>query len=137
MGCSFLGLKLKRGFSLIVTVQTARYADEALASFIDYLKKSGLYDTSVIILFGDHYGISNNHTKAMEQLIGKEVTAYESAGLQRTPLFIHVPSIETTGELIKEEQLEGAQKPLGFGRYTNQTFPMVWRTKMNEKEVTG
>lgn len=114
MGCSFLGLKLKRGFSLIVTVQTARYADEASASFFDYVKKSGLYDTSVIILFGDHYGISNNHTKAIEQLIGKEVTAYESTGLQRTPLFIHVPSIETTGELIKEEQLEGAQKPLGL-----------------------
>ncbi|SEM20561.1 lipoteichoic acid synthase [Mesobacillus persicus] len=75
--------------------QTARYADEALAQFFDYLKSSGLYDTSIIILFGDHYGISNNHTQAMEQVIGKEVTAFESAGLQRTPLFIHVPGIES------------------------------------------
>ena len=31
--------------------QTARYADEALRQFFDYLKKSGLYDTY------DHYHV--------------------------------------------------------------------------------
>lgn len=30
----------------------------------------------------------------MEQVIGKEVTPFESAGLQRTPLFIRVPGME-------------------------------------------
>jgi lipoteichoic acid synthase len=80
--------------------QTARYADEALEQFFAYLKESGLYDNSIIIMYGDHYGISNNHNKAMEQVIGKEVTAFESAGLQRTPLLIHVPGIE--GKVIHE-----------------------------------
>ncbi|WP_080844100.1 LTA synthase family protein [Cytobacillus gottheilii] len=74
--------------------QTARYADEALQQFFNDLKENGLYDNSVIIMYGDHYGISNNHNKAMEQVIGKEVTPYESAGLQRTPLFIRVPGME-------------------------------------------
>ncbi|WP_404332908.1 LTA synthase family protein [Mesobacillus maritimus] len=80
--------------------QTARYADEALEQFFAYLKESGLYDNSIIIMYGDHYGISNNHNKAMEQVIGKEVTPFESAGLQRTPLLIHVPGIE--GKVIHE-----------------------------------
>ncbi len=74
--------------------QTARYADEALKQFFDYLKKSGLYDNSIIIMYGDHYGISENHNKAMEQILGKEITPVESAGLQRVPLFVRVPGMQ-------------------------------------------
>lgn len=74
--------------------QTARYADEALEQFFDYLKESGLYDNSIIIMYGDHYGISENHNKAMEQVLGKEINAFENAGLQRVPLFIRVPGLE-------------------------------------------
>lgn len=80
--------------------QTARYLDEAIKEFFDYLKKSGLYDRSVIILYGDHYGISENHNKAMSQILGKEITPYEHAQLQRVPLFIHVPGIK--GGVIHE-----------------------------------
>lgn len=74
--------------------QTARYADEALEQFFAYLKESGLYDNSIIIMYGDHYGISSNHNRAMKEVIGKEVTPFENAGLQRTPLFIRVPGME-------------------------------------------
>ncbi|MBT2690982.1 LTA synthase family protein [Bacillus sp. ISL-47] len=74
--------------------QTARYADEALEQFFAYLKGTGLYDNSIIIMYGDHYGISNNHNKAMKEVIGKEITPFESAGLQRTPLFIRVPGMD-------------------------------------------
>lgn len=74
--------------------QTARYADEALKQFFDYLKESGLYDNSIIIMYGDHYGNSENRNQAMEKVLGKEITDFENAGLQRVPLFIRVPGIE-------------------------------------------
>ena len=74
--------------------QTARYADEAIEQFFNQLKESGLYDNSMIILYGDHYGISDNHNKAMAQIIGREITPYENANLQKVPLFIHVPGME-------------------------------------------
>ncbi|KKB44844.1 LTA synthase family protein [Bacillus thermotolerans] len=74
--------------------QTARYADEALQQFFADLKESGLYENSLIIMYGDHYGISNNHNKAMEQVMGKEITPFESTGLQRVPLFIHAPGLK-------------------------------------------
>ncbi len=74
--------------------QTARYADEALKEFFEQLKASGLYDNSIIVMYGDHYGISKNHNKAMEQVLGKEITPFDSAGLQRVPLFIRVPGME-------------------------------------------
>lgn len=74
--------------------QTARYADEAIEQFMDELKQSGLYDNSMLVFYGDHYGISENHNKAMEKIIGKEITPYESANLQRVPLIIHVPGMQ-------------------------------------------
>ncbi|BDH63173.1 phosphoglycerol transferase [Lysinibacillus sp. PLM2] len=74
--------------------QTARYADEAIEEFITKLKESGLYDNTMLVFYGDHYGISENHNRAMEIIMGKEITPYESANLQRVPLIIHAPGIE-------------------------------------------
>lgn len=74
--------------------QTARYLDESVKQFFKQLEKDGLADNTMVVLYGDHYGISSNHNKAMEQIIGKEVTPYENAGLQRVPLFIHVPGMQ-------------------------------------------
>jgi lipoteichoic acid synthase len=71
--------------------QTARYLDEAVKSFMDYLKQSGLYNHSVIVFYGDHYGISENHKPAMAKILGKEITPVEEAKLQEVPLIIHVP----------------------------------------------
>ena len=45
-------------------------------------------------MYGDHYGISKNHNKAMKQVLGKEITPFESTGLQRVPLFIRVPGVD-------------------------------------------
>ncbi|KMY51726.1 LTA synthase family protein [Peribacillus loiseleuriae] len=74
--------------------QTARYADEALREFFTYLKESGLYDKSVIVMYGDHYGISENHMRAMSQVLGTEVGEFENAQLQRVPLLIHAPGVQ-------------------------------------------
>ncbi|MCT6512807.1 LTA synthase family protein [Bacillus subtilis] len=72
---------------------TVRYQDEALKRFIEKLKEDGLYDNSVIVLYGDHYGISENHNEAMGQFLGKEITPFEEVQLQKVPLVIHIPGI--------------------------------------------
>ncbi|TCP30607.1 lipoteichoic acid synthase [Scopulibacillus darangshiensis] len=74
--------------------QTAHYMDEALKQFFEELKASGLYDNTVIVLYGDHYGISENHNTAMAKITGGEITPYKNAQLQRVPLFIHVPGVK-------------------------------------------
>ncbi|MDQ0156392.1 LTA synthase family protein [Robertmurraya andreesenii] len=70
---------------------TVRYQDEALKQFIQSLKDEGIYDDSIIILYGDHYGISENHNRAMSEFLGEEVTPFVSTQLQRVPLIIHIP----------------------------------------------
>ncbi|WP_102691357.1 LTA synthase family protein [Rummeliibacillus pycnus] len=72
--------------------QTVRYTDEAIKELFKDLKKSGLYDNSIIVMYGDHYGISENHNKAMAQYLGKDsITPFDSAQLQKVPFFIHIP----------------------------------------------
>lgn len=71
--------------------QTTRYLDEAVKELFDDLKEQGLYENSIIVMYGDHYGISENHNEAMAQYLGKEITPYESAQLQRVPFFVHIP----------------------------------------------
>ncbi|WEZ07443.1 LTA synthase family protein [Priestia flexa] len=74
--------------------QTSRYLDEALKQFFDDLKASGLYDNTMVVMYGDHYGISENHKRAMAEVLGKDVGDFEQAQLQRVPLFIHAPGLE-------------------------------------------
>ncbi|KYD10739.1 LTA synthase family protein [Heyndrickxia sporothermodurans] len=71
--------------------RTVRYEDEAIKTFINGLKKSGLYDQSVIVLYGDHYGISKSYHKQLEPVLGKEITPNEQVELQKVPLIIHIP----------------------------------------------
>lgn len=83
-------------------VTTVRYMDESIKHFIDGLKSSGLYDNTIIVMYGDHYGISENHNRAMAQFLGKEeITPYDHMDLQRTPLIIHLPKQETGKTISK------------------------------------
>lgn len=51
-----------------------------------------MYDDSIIVLYGDHYGISEKHNRAMAQFLEKDqITEFDTLNLQRTPLYIHVP----------------------------------------------
>ncbi|MBY7144151.1 LTA synthase family protein [Virgibacillus sp. NKC19-3] len=77
--------------------QTARYMDEALEQFFDDLKEAGLYEDSIIMLYGDHYGISDNHNRAMGEIMDEEITPLKNAELQRVPYMIRVPGVEGQG----------------------------------------
>ncbi|WP_068676668.1 LTA synthase family protein [Oceanobacillus sp. Castelsardo] len=77
--------------------QTARYLDESLEQFFTDLKEAGLYEDSIIMIYGDHYGISDNHNKAMEELLGEEITPLKYSELQRVPFMIRIPGVDGQG----------------------------------------
>ncbi|WP_227936738.1 LTA synthase family protein [Alkalihalobacillus deserti] len=71
---------------------TVRYMDYAIEHFFERLKEEGMYEDSVFIIYGDHYGISQNHKKAMSQFLNKEeITDFDTVQLQRVPMFVHIP----------------------------------------------
>ncbi|OZB97630.1 LTA synthase family protein [Paenibacillus sp. XY044] len=79
------------------------YTDYALGTFIDKLKTSGLWDNSVVVIYGDHFGLHKKlyHpatiSKALSIPYHKQVSTYN------VPLLIHLPGqregkrIERTG----------------------------------------
>ena len=76
-------------------VQTADYLDEAIGELMSYLKKSGLEKNTLIMLYGDHYGISGNHHKASAQLLNKDsFNNFDNLQFQRVPLMFHMPGLK-------------------------------------------
>lgn len=77
---------------------TVHYADEALEEFFQYMKDSGLYENTVFVLYGDHFGISNSRNRTLAPLLGRNPNAwgdYHNTMVQRVPMIIHIPGIET------------------------------------------
>ncbi|CAM3978150.1 MULTISPECIES: LTA synthase family protein [Bacillus cereus group] len=92
-------------------IVTARYLDESIKKFIERLKAEGMYDDSIIVLYGDHYGISEKHNRAMAQFLEKDqITEFDTLNLQRTPLYIHMPG-QTEGQTISKPTGQIDMKP--------------------------
>ena len=72
-------------------LNSVRYADEALEGFFDELKEEGLYENSIICIYGDHYGLSCTDPeikKIMTDLIGED---YNYKWHFNIPLIINIP----------------------------------------------
>lgn len=76
-------------------VQTAKYLDQSIGEFMDWLKATGLDKTSMVVFYGDHYGISDNHKKAMSKITGiKNFNDFDNAQYQRVPFMIHMDGLK-------------------------------------------
>ena len=87
-------------------LQTVRYTDEAIGQFVEELKAEGLYDNTVIALYGDHHGLNSGMKDVNEdvsQFIGR---TYDYDEMLNVPLIIHIPgsnisnTIQTSGGQI-------------------------------------
>ena len=75
-------------------VRTTHYLDQSLEQFFTYLKKSGIYQNSIFVVYGDHFGISNTDNKDLASALGKDPDTwdeFDNAQMQRVPLMIHMP----------------------------------------------
>ncbi len=73
--------------------QSMRYVDHALEVFIEGLKSIGLYENSVISIYGDHFGLPDYDRESylfMSELLGRD---YYENDIFRVPLIIHSKGI--------------------------------------------
>lgn len=92
-------------------ITTVRYLDEALKSFITNLKESGLYDNTIIVMYGDHYGLSESYYEDLAILLQEEeITLNRHLDLQRVPFIIHLPNQEE-GEVVSTVSGQIDMKP--------------------------
>lgn len=75
-------------------VQTAHYLDQAVGQLMRWLKKTGLDKNTLLVFYGDHYGISGNHHKASAELLNQdEFTNFDNLKFQRVPLMFHMKGL--------------------------------------------
>lgn len=81
--------------------QAVHYADKQLGQFIDELKAKGIWDDSVVVMYGDHHiidttALPDNQKKYINR--SSELKA-QPADDYRIPFFLHAPGIEKTGKI--------------------------------------
>ena len=77
-------------------IRSQNYADYALGQFIDQLKQDGIWENSLIVLYGDHlglpiYSLDNDDIELMKEIYGRE---YVSSDMINIPLLFHGEGIE-------------------------------------------
>nr|WP_245328726.1 LTA synthase family protein [Lactobacillus colini] len=78
-------------------LETAHYLDESVREFFNYLKKTGLYKNSMIVLYGDHYGLSDSEYTALAPLLGRSASSwseYDTIQEQKVPFMIHMAGLK-------------------------------------------
>lgn len=70
-----------------------RYADEQLGSFIEGLRRKGLLDKSVLIIYGDHAAVPPSSRPQLEKLAGRDLSpGWAWRSMNKVPLIIRLPS---------------------------------------------
>ncbi len=79
-------------------VTTVRYLDKSIETFFEKLKEEGMYENTMFVLVGDHYGISEKYEEGLRELLNEEDSIVNQVKHQQIPLIIHVPGHD--GETI-------------------------------------
>lgn len=84
-------------------LQAQHYTDAALGQFIDRLKSSGLWDDSIIVIYGDHLGLPIYSLSVHEKMLMAELTGgtYRPVEMLNIPLILSVPGIEGSMTLVE------------------------------------
>lgn len=84
-------------------IRAQNYADYALGQFIEELKSSGVWDNSVVVLYGDHRGLPIFSLKDDDKVLLEEILdhEYNERDLINIPLIISAPGV--TAPSVKEQ----------------------------------
>lgn len=74
------------------------YTDKCLGEFIDKLKKNGVLDNSVLVIYGDHNAMTVDDKKDFSKVLGKDLNRdYNWQQYQKIPLIMRFPNGESKG----------------------------------------
>ncbi|QKS46379.1 LTA synthase family protein [Paenibacillus cellulosilyticus] len=76
-------------------IQSEHYADEALGVLINKMKETGIWDNSVLVIYGDHmglpvYSLDDTDRELLETVLGKP---YSYSSMLNIPLLVVAPGL--------------------------------------------
>lgn len=107
-------------------MQAVNYVDRAIESFVTQLKEAGLYDNTILVIYGDHYALTNTDEQIAAQVkdvIGRDYTIFDTFNV---PCIVHIPgsnvaeTISTAGGHM--DLLPTLLHVLGVEKTVNVTF---------------
>lgn len=72
-------------------LNAVHYTDAAIGTFLSRLKQEGLYDNSIIVFYGDHFGLKATDEENQEQMSAFLGHNYDYDEMFNIPLIIHIP----------------------------------------------
>lgn len=75
-------------------LKAANYADKALGEFIEDLKRRGLYDETLLVIYGDHSAVPKFESRDLFKFLKINDNVVEWTKLQKVPLIIRYPGLK-------------------------------------------
>lgn len=115
-------------------LNTVNYTDKVLGDFISKLKESGVYENSVIAIYGDHHGILMNNpddNRRISQFVGK---TYDFDTMLNIPLIIHVGGMDKNVKIdTVSSQLDFAPTILNLFGIDREKYVMMGEDILSDK----
>ena len=77
-------------------LQAVNYADRAIGEFVAMLDEAGLYENSVIVIYGDHYALTNTDHANSSRVLAMTGESYTIYDVFNVPMLIHIPGMGRT-----------------------------------------
>lgn len=126
-----------RGSELGDYLESIHYTDSAIGAYIQRLKEDGLWENSIIAIYGDHHTPFQRDNADLSRFLGYEGMPIDEnywLALQKVPLFIHVPGEKVLGNReITGGQADLTPTLLGLLGIDSTKFPFVGRDLLNSK----
>jgi len=85
-------------------IKGAHYADQAIGKFIEDLKEKGLYEDSLLVMYGDHAGIPRQYRQEFMDFLELDNVDYNWTKFQKVAACMHLPG---------QKQGKGVTKAVG------------------------
>ncbi|WP_245640204.1 LTA synthase family protein [Paenibacillus dakarensis] len=82
-------------------LDSVNYSDYALGKLIESLKQNGLWEDTVLVVYGDHQGINSKDTEASLITSKVGVPYHDQVSKFNIPFIIHIPGLEK-GKTIEQ-----------------------------------
>lgn len=107
-------------------IKAANYVDKSIGEFISELKKQGLYDTSILAFYGDHFMMPKAKSEQLREYLNLDSSDQTWIKNEKVPFILHYPGVKngvidsTTGGEIDVlptvANLLGIETPFAIGK---------------------
>lgn len=76
-------------------LKAAHYTDFAVGQMIEYMEQKGIYDNTVLAIYGDHAALFDDEAENLCEFLDIEYNDLNWSMIQKVPFILHIPTINS------------------------------------------